>query len=381
MTAADPGPILLCAGQYGSASTWLYNLAHALLATVRDERRIHRQFADSADDLPAAPDDRALVLKSHAPGAGLRWLLARAGGRAILTLRDPRDAAASLIQRFGFDYGLVARRVTDSAAALPLLREAGVPLLLLRYEDRFAERPATVAEVASFLGLAPDAARDAAIFARLTPAAVRAKIARLAAAGAYGPEPTAHSHDGVTHWHPGHVGDGAVGKFATLLTAGQAGDIIRRTRAYQEAFGYPMPPLAPPAPGRAMPVAGWGPGMAHLGPGFADPEEAGAWTEGEAARLHLAGAGGVVELDLELPRPRKRMPPNPMRWSLWEAGGAAPLHGPVAAKATPERLSVAVPVAGGDLLLRFEGLQPARLVGVAASPRLFGLRLRGFRLR
>lgn len=381
MTSPDPGPIVLCAGQYGSASTWLYNAVHALLADALGEGRVHRQFADSADTLPARPDARALVLKAHAPGAGLRWLLARTGGKAILTLRDPRDAAASLIQRFGFGYGMVAERVAKSGAALPLLAEAGVPLLVLRYEDGFAARRATLDLLARFLGLVPEAARLDALFARLAPDAVRAEIARMQAEGAFGAAPTAHSHDGATHWHPGHVGDGAVGKFATVLSEGQVGDIIRRTRPYQDAFAYPMPPLAPPAPGRAMPVEGWGPGLAYLGPGFAEPDELGAWTEGEEARLHLAGATGVIELDLELPRRRARPLPNPMRWSVWVEGGDAPLHGPVAAAATAERRTIAVRVTAGDLLLRFEALEPAKAVGLHPSRRLFGLRLRGFRRR
>jgi hypothetical protein len=381
MRSEEPGPILLCAGQYGSASTWLYNAAHALLAAAWGEAAVHRQFADSADDLPARPDPRALVLKSHAPGASLRWLLARGGGKAVLTLRDPRDAAASLLHRFGFDYPLVARRVAKSGAALPLLLDAGFPLLVLRYEDGFAARRETLDGLAAFLGLSPGAAVLDAVFAALTPDAVRRDIARLEAAGAFGAAPTAHSHDGATHWHPGHVGDGAVGKFARVLTEGQQGDIIRRTRPYQAAFDYPMPPLAPPVPGRAMPVAGWGPGMAHLGPGFAEPQEEGAWTEGVEARLHLAGATGLVELDLELPRPRARMPRNPMSWSLWAEHGAAPLHGPIEAKDTPPHQRVAVRIASGDLLLRFANLDVAKRVGVDPARRLFGLRLRGFTLR
>jgi hypothetical protein len=380
MPSPDPAPIILCAGQYGSASTWLYNAVHALLAAERGEDRVHRQFADSADALPPRPDDRALVLKSHAPAASLRWLAARGGGKVLLTLRDPRDAAASLMHRFAFGYGLVAERVTKSSAMLPLLAESGLPILVLRYEDGFSHRPETLAQVAQFLGLSADAAQRTRIFDSLTPSAVRAEIARMEEGGAFGPEPNAHSHDGVTHWHPGHVGDGEVGKFATVLTEGQVGDIIRRTRAYQDAFAYPMPPLAPPASGRAMAVEEWGPGLAYLGPGFAEPDEQGAWTEGEEARLHLAGATGLVELDLELPRRRGRAPPNPMRWSVWAEGGTAPLHGPVAAKATPERQSVTVP-AEGDLLLRFEGLEPAKLVGLHPSRRLFGLRLKGFVLR
>ena len=42
--------------------------------------------------------------------------------------------------------------------------------------------------------------------------------------------------------------------------------------------------------------------LLEFGPGFADPDEFGAWTEGEEARLHLAGAfkrGVGIELGAE----------------------------------------------------------------------------------
>ncbi|QYU70134.1 sulfotransferase domain-containing protein [Leptolyngbya sp. 15MV] len=383
MAAPPPGPILLCAGQYGSASTWLYNAAHALLAAEYGPARVHRQFADSTEDLPAQPDQRALVLKSHVPGAGLRWLLARAGGKAIITLRDPRDAAASLLHRFDFAWPLIAGRIERSAEALPRLAEARLPVLLLRYEEGFADKRHTLVRLARFLGLSPPDAVLDDVFARLRPDAVRSEIARLEAAGAFGPNPTAHSHDRATHWHPGHVGDGEIGKFARLLTPGQIGDIIRRTRAYQDAFDYALPPPPLLAAGQSLPLDAWGPGLAYLGHGFAPADEEGAWTEGQEARLHLPGAAGLLlDLDLELPRPARNAPANPMRWSLWPEGATAPLHGPIEATHTPPRGVVSVRLDGpGDLLFRFENLAPANETGLEKSRRLLGLRLRGFALR
>jgi hypothetical protein len=381
-------PIVLCAGQYGSASTWLYNAIHALMVAAVGEARVHRQFADRADSLPERTDRRRLLLiKAHEPGPGLRWLVARGGGRVVVSARDPRDAVASVIGRFGFDFPLVAGRVERCSAALPALLD--LPCLVLRYEDGFGADEATLARIAGFLGLAVPPPVIAQVFENLRPDAVRAEIARLAAEGAFGETPTSDRHDPTTHWHPGHVGDGAPGKFARLLSPGQIGEIIRRTRPFQAAFDYPMPPPPPMAIGQALSCAGWGPGLAYLDTGFAAADERGAWTEGPEARLLLPVPPdlprAVLEMEFELPRlaraRRGSHPPNPMLWSLWAEGGQAPIAGRFAAANTPERVAIRLPLPPGRaLILRFEQLVPAEEAGSDASKRLFGMRLRGFGL-
>jgi hypothetical protein len=383
-----PAPLVLCAGQYGSASTWIYNAVHALMAEVPGAMAVQRQYADSPDDIALPPRrDVALLLKTHMPSAGLRWLALRGGGRVVLSVREPRDAAASLIQRFGFGYPLVASRIERSGAALPPVL-ADLPCLVLRYEDGFSRSPRSLMRLARFLGLRPSAAVVEEVFARLTPAAVQGEIARLAAAGVFGATPTAHSHDPESHWHPGHVGDGEPGKFAQVLTEGQAGDILRRTRAYQAAFDYPAPPPPQLEPGRDLALQGWGPGLAYLGQGFAAPTEDGAWTEGPEAALHLPRPPGAwrLRLALALPRaaPRRNRPDvvNPMRWSLQDADTQEPLAGPYAAADTPEQHAITIDLPEGlaTLLLCCEGLVPARDAGSDRSDRLLGLRLTGFAL-
>jgi hypothetical protein len=306
---AGPAPIILCAGQYGSASTWLYNAVHALAEA--EWGPVHRQFADNAEQLPPQADATTpLVLKAHAPTRGLRWVLARGGGRAIITLRDPRDAVASLMARFGFDYGFCRPRVEDACHTLPLL-QAAMPCLVLRYEDGFSRDPATLGRVAEFLGLSPGPALLRQVFEQLTPDAVRARIAGLVESGALGPNPTAHAHDGTTHWHPGHVGDGLPGKFATVLTEGQAADIARRGAAFGEAFGYALPAPEPLRPGETRRLEGFGPGIALLGAGFAVPDAEGAWLAAREATLHLRlPAGPARRLLLEVETPAPARPPR-----------------------------------------------------------------------
>lgn len=359
-------PLILCAGQYGSASTWLYNAVHALAEA--EWGPVHRQFADTPDQLPRAVEAAApLLLKTHAPTRGLRWLAARARGRAILSIRDPRDAVASLMARFRFDYALCRDRVEQSCQALPLLPDA-IPCLLLRYEDAFSQDPATLARIARFLGLKPTARHRRQVFDALTPEAVRTRIATLVESGALGPNPTAHSHDGVTHWHPGHVGDGLPGKFTTVLTEGQVADIARRAAGFAQAFGYAMPPPAPLRPGEMRRLEGWGPGIACLGAGFAAADAEGAWLAARQAVLHIpleAGPAGTVLLEVETPAPIRRpalsvswdetllMPATPM-----PARGVVTVPLPPRAEATEIalRLQAGGPRPGRPPRLRLRGI-------------------------
>lgn len=308
MLGAPPAPLILCAGQYGSASTWLYNAVHALMEAELGP--VHRQFADTPDQLPRQVDpSRPLLLKTHAPTRGLSWLAARSGGRAILSVRDPRDGVASLMARFGFDYALCRGRVEKSCQTLPLLPDA-MPCLVLRYEDGFSQDPATLGRIADFIGLKPNPRLCREVFEGLTPEAVRARIAGMLEAGVLGPNPTAHSHDGTSHWHPGHVGDGLPGKFSTVLTQGQAADIARRGDGFARAFGYAMPPLPPLRPGAMLRLEAWGPGIAHLGAGFAAPDAEGAWMAARQAMLHLpleAGPARTLLCDIEAPGRRQRL--------------------------------------------------------------------------
>ena len=55
---------------------------------------------------------------------------------------------------------------------------------------------------------------------------------------AFGAAPTPDHFDPATHWHPGHVGDGRMGKYAEFLTAAQQEEILTRTRDYCKRFGY-----------------------------------------------------------------------------------------------------------------------------------------------
>jgi hypothetical protein len=67
---------------------------------------------------------------------------------------------------------------------------------------------------------------------------VRQTIGTFRKTGKFGKKPDANSFDTETQWHPGHVGDGKIGKFAGVLSASQQKKVLAETQAYGKRFGY-----------------------------------------------------------------------------------------------------------------------------------------------
>lgn len=238
--AAPPVPprLVLCAGQFGSGSTWVFNAVRGLLARAMGQPEIRGLFADSLRDLPEFTRIGApLVVKAHRPDRSLRLLGALYGAPMVISVRDPRDAVVSMAQRFGEPVPDCIRAVADCARHLMLLREQP-RVLVLRYEDGFTTAPGTVARLAAFLRLAVGEEACAAIAAALTPERVRETVAALERAGVFGATPDPRRHDPRTLWHPGHVGDGRVGKHREALAPEAAAEVLAATAAYCRAFGY-----------------------------------------------------------------------------------------------------------------------------------------------
>ncbi|MBW8270019.1 sulfotransferase domain-containing protein [Caldovatus aquaticus] len=230
--------LTLCAGQYGSGSTWVFNAVRGLLAQATGRGEIPGFYADSLRDLPEFTRVGApLVVKAHRPDRSLRLLGALYGAPMVVSVRDPRDAVVSMAQRFGEPVPDCARAVAESARHLVLLL-AQPRVLVLRYEDRFTAADGTVARLAAFLGLAVSEASCAQIAAGLTPERVRATVAALEQAGVYGAGPDPRRHDPATLWHARHVGDGRVGKHREALAPEAAAEVLAATAEYCRAFGY-----------------------------------------------------------------------------------------------------------------------------------------------
>lgn len=231
-------PVVLVCGMFSSASTWAFNAAVDL---VRLTMPCHVAFAASLDAdtrLPLPPAGTVLVLKTHGWGDPAAFLARHPETRCIVTVRDPRDAVVSLMQRFGYDFGHALAYAAHGAAGI-----VGAALrpdsLLLRYENGFMDQAATVRRIAGHLGLQPGDEQVEALFGRLQPDAVRAAIAEAERLDRF-PKglPPGETADPLTQWHPGHIGDRQVGKHARLLDRDRQTAVATRLAPYMERFGY-----------------------------------------------------------------------------------------------------------------------------------------------
>ena len=231
-----PPQLIATIGLHGSASTWVFNVVRELLIAALGESRVVAAYADKTGDLPLLAG-RTLVLKSHHGSPGLDAWLATVRPTIFLSIRDPRDAAISMAQRFSAPLKQAAHWLADDCARM--LRLAAQGHRLLRYEDRFFDDAAMPGRLAGALGLQPEPAVTAAIFARYATEAVRAfteKFAelppgRVVASGRIVMDP-------VTQIHRTHIGDARSGKWRDLPAPVQT-ELTQFFRPFLDRFAYP----------------------------------------------------------------------------------------------------------------------------------------------
>ena len=228
--------IFVCCGLHSSGSTWMFNLAREICQTQGvDFESCHRESrAKLSKD---AFGTRLIVVKSHTPMEDLRSLIASSGEPAVITVRDPRDAIVSYMQRFGKTFDEAIKTVAISAERLVALsRQRTIPVF--RYEEEFIGRVETFDRVAAMLGTSPTVDDREAILAALTPEAVKKTIEALRRAGSI--TENERGNDPKTQWHANHVGDGKIGKFRSSLNPEQLSEIAKQTSDFCDYFGYDM---------------------------------------------------------------------------------------------------------------------------------------------
>lgn len=240
-----PGKIFLCAGLKSSGSTWLYNAVVQLLEQANGcfgrsapAAPIVPFYADNVREFPHdAERASVIVVKTHRPSNALEFLGRYAHATVFITVREPRDAIASLMQRFGHRFEPCLREVSTNAARLvDLLRNEDV--VILRYEDRFYERPETLDVLSRQLHLNISKRVLRRIFSSLSASNVEKRIRYLSARGAFGTSPSPDSFDPRTHWHPGHIGDRRIGKYDPILSCKMQQRVLLAMQDYCTVFRY-----------------------------------------------------------------------------------------------------------------------------------------------
>lgn len=204
--------LIIVAGTYSSGSTWLFNVIRSIVATL-NENAVSCYCESAEQVLHVSQKAEHLVVKSHALDRNLINLVGLTKAKIVITSRDPRDSYVSLLERFNFEtqdlVDKVARSITMSAIA-----RIKTDCLFLSYEDNFTENPETITRVSEYIGTPISKRQATSIFKRYHRNKIKAEVSRLTSAGQ-----DSSWFDPATHWHPGHIGDGRVGKWSDTLTS------------------------------------------------------------------------------------------------------------------------------------------------------------------
>ena len=380
---------VMCAGMFSSGSTWVFNIVAQLLRKAHPGFRIAQTYADefaSEHETQSSGED-CLVFKTHAPSPATRMLARLGGVPLVLSIRDPRDAIASLMQRFSVSFDWAFEKVVASSESLIGLRD--LPHLLLRYEDGFTNRDESVAKITQHLGLClpPEALQS--IFAAFTPDAVKAKIADLQAFNIISGAEPANMFDPQTQWHPGHVGDLQIGKWKNYLTPAQAARVSYATRNFSAAFSYRDPDVRFSA-GAPVSFSTEGTGVEYLASGFSDQEKWGIWTACNYAMIRLKldepiNDSVTIEILFQLAPTLRRSATNTT--ARISANGARPVV--IAADdQNPDHLLLCINLNSSqikedkiiEIHINFDNLRSSAEIGASSDLRLIGLGLLRLRM-
>jgi len=200
--------------------------------------RIAQFYADTIDTFPKQAEYASdLVVKTHIPSRSLQFLITVAAGRVLLTVRDPRDAIASVMQRFGHRFDAALSEISLGAQRMVEFAKLYDPPVF-RYEDRFYEDPDMLRTFCLLLSVRLSSSERERIFTAHTREAVARTIETLQQRGTFGRDADPDRFEPRTHWHPGHLGDLVIGKYREILSPKQQRTAFDMTRQFCRAFGY-----------------------------------------------------------------------------------------------------------------------------------------------
>ncbi len=239
--SVPPTPrLIVTIGLHSSASTWVYNTVRELMIARFGGEQISAIFAETVEEMIA---DRSLagrhvVWKTHHGGPNWEAFAWLSRATAVLSVRDPRDAAVSLMQRFAVETKPAMGAIGQDCLRAMQCADAGCPVL--RYEDRFFEDAETVGKLARAIGAEVSAKARARIFERYRTEAVSAfadNLAGLSTARVSGSVGSSQ-FDRVTQIHTAHIGNGRIGKWRETLPPAQQREATDYFAPFLRRFGY-----------------------------------------------------------------------------------------------------------------------------------------------
>jgi len=235
------GRAIWCLGMYASASTWLFNVVRQVLQLAQQEK-VQVAFISGKEKHLTFDGPRAVtIIKSHEVNNEDRIVdVSRNSRKILITIRDPRDAVASLMQAHGYDFDKALGFVEQSATlCMNFTKDRRVKLF--QYETGFFEDTRTVGAVAEHLGYKLEKDVILAIYKSLTRSEVERHIQKMPKMpGILKSTEAGDLLDTKTQWHSHHAGrSGEIGKWKRLLDARQVEQIKRRTDFYSAMLQVP----------------------------------------------------------------------------------------------------------------------------------------------
>lgn len=219
--------IYVSLGIPSSASTWVYNILKVILK--KRETSVDAYQCETLGDLERniGSTARAHVWKAHNLQHPLLRMIELTEMPIVISIRDPRDAVASLVGRFNANPVDSAQQVMRSIASVfSATAAASRRSMVCVYETSFPERVETVQAIADLMRIALTPAEVIAIQSEFSLAQVKKFTSGLDALPG---ERLVRNGDDVmdrdTQFHRVHVSDAAIGKWRNVLPPDLHADI------------------------------------------------------------------------------------------------------------------------------------------------------------
>jgi len=228
-----------CLGMRSSGSTWIFNVVRKVAAVMAPDRSILAPYVVLGSELPDLPDPAHLIIvKSHETDEIAAAALHKHADVIWISVRDPRDCVASLVQHHQVEFGAALEQVRrDARYCVRFVSDRKARLF--RYESGFIDNPTTVGRIAAgFGGVLSVADRDR-IFAETRRPVIEAFIRQLDRLPTTCRPAPNDLVDLVTQWHSHHANrTGESGRWRSLLTPRQVVAIEQCLPDWMHSFAY-----------------------------------------------------------------------------------------------------------------------------------------------